>query len=139
MSWSTPADVTGAWIGNDVPDDDALIQVWIDKAEREIRHRVPDLQARIDAEAEEDPPRTDLLASAVDVASAMVTRVFRNPAGIRQENETTGPFTTSRTYGGNVPGALAMTDEDLAKLQGQTGSGAFSISMIPSSSPFAEA
>lgn len=131
-SWTTPADVTGSWIGGDVPTDDAQIQKWIDKAEREIKFRVPDIQIRIDAEA----PRTDLLETAKDVVAAMVVRVFRNPEGIRQTNLTSGPFTTSKTYGGDVPGGLGLTDDELAKLQGQRG-GAFSVNLIPSWSPFA--
>ena len=112
------------------------IQLWIDKAEREARFKVTDLQARIDAEAELDPPSTDLLDAARDVVVAMVTRVFRNPEGIRQRNETTGPFTNSATFGGDVPGGLALTSDELAKLQGVAASGAFTIDMIPSTSPF---
>jgi len=135
MSWTTPNDVTTAWIGAGAPDDDAKIQNWIDRAEREIRFRVPDLQARIDLEAELSPPSTDLLETAKDVTVAMVTRVFRNPEGIRQTNETTGPFTASRTYGGDVPGGLGITDDELAKLQGARG-GAFTIDLIPTTSPF---
>lgn len=135
MSWTTPNDVTTAWIGSGAPDDNAKIQKWIDTAEREIRFRVPDLQARIDLEAELIPPSTDLLDTAKDVTVAMVTRVFRNPEGIRQTNETTGPFTASRTYGGDVPGGLGITDDELAKLQGARG-GAFTIDLIPTTSPF---
>lgn len=135
-SWTKPTDVTGAWIGQDAPTDTTKIQTWIDKAEREIRYRVPDVQTRLDAEAAETPARTDLLETAKDVTVAMVTRVFRNPEGIRQTNETTGPFTSSRTYGGDVPGGLGLTDDELAKLQGARQSGAFTVSMIPSSSPF---
>ena len=134
-NWTTPADVTDAWIGEGAPADAGKIQKWIERAEREVRHRVPDLQARIDAEALEIPPRQDLLELARDVVVSMVTRVFRNPDGIRQTNTTTGPFTESRTYGGEVPGGLALTDVELSKLQGARG-GAFSISMIPPSSPF---
>ena len=134
-SWTAPADVTGAWIGEGVPDDDTQIQRWIDKAEREIRYRVPDIQPRIDAEAAETPARTDLLELAKDVVVSMVTRVFRNPEGIRQANTTTGPFTESKTYGGDVPGGLGLTDDELAKLQGAR-SGAYSIDLIPSTSPF---
>lgn len=134
-SWTVPADVTGAWIGEGAPTDMTKVQTWIDKAEREIRYRVPDIQSRIDAEAAEAPARTDLLEAAKDVVVAMVTRVFRNPEGIRQENETTGPFTTSKTYGGNMPGGLGLTDDELAKLQGAR-AGAFSIDLIPSTSPF---
>lgn len=139
-SWTTPSDVTNAWIGEDVPTDTDKLQVWIDKAEREIKYRVPDVQARIDAEADEAPPRTDLLETAKDVTVAMVTRVFRNPEGVRQRNTTTttGPFsdTGSVTYGGNTPGALALTEDELAKLQGVQESGAYSIDLIPSTSPF---
>lgn len=134
-SWTAPTDVTGAWIGEGAPTDAGKIQKWIDKAEREIRFRVPDVQERIDAESAEIPPRTDLLETAKDVVVSMVTRVFRNPEGIRQVNETTGPFTSSRTYGGDVPGGLGITDDELAKLQGAHG-GAFSIDLIPSTSPF---
>ena len=134
-SWTGPTDVTGAWIGEGAPTDTGKIQKWIDKAEREIRFRVPDIQTRIDAEAAETPARTDLLELAKDVTVAMVMRVFRNPEGIRQANTTTGPFTDSVTYGGDVPGGLGLTDDELAKLQGARG-GAFSIDLIPSTSPF---
>lgn len=139
MSWTAPTDVTNAWIGVDAPTDTARVQVWIDKAEREIAYRVPDIQKRIDAEAAEDTPRTDLLETAKDVTVAMVTRVFRNPDGIRQTNETTGPFTTSKTFGGSVPGALELTDSELNKLQGARVGSAFTVTTIPTSSPFAEA
>jgi hypothetical protein len=134
-SWTKATDVTDAWIGEGAPDDTAKIESWIGRAEREIKFRVPDIQARIDAEAAETPSRTDLQDMAVDVVVAMVTRVFRNPEGIRQTNTTTGPFTESKTYGGNTPGGLGLSDDEVAKLQGQRG-GAFTISMIPTSSPF---
>ncbi|MET0887900.1 MAG: hypothetical protein ABWX92_15795, partial [Mycetocola sp.] len=98
MSWTSPDDVIDSWIGDDAPDDVELIQKWIDKAEREIRRRVPDIQARIDAEAELEPPSTELLETVKDVVGDMLTRKFDNPKGIRQVNTTTGPFTDSTTY-----------------------------------------
>lgn len=136
MAWAVNTDVTGAWIGDDVPTDTAKIDVWIGKAEREIKRRVPDIQDRIDAEAAESPARTDLLDSATDVVVAMVSRVFRNPAGVRQSNttDTAGPFsgTTSVTYGGNQPGALFLTDDEYDALNGEAGArGAFTIDLIP--------
>lgn len=137
MSWTLPVDVTDSWIGSGSPGDEDQVQLWIDKAERFIRSQVPDLQARIDAEAEEVPPRSDLLQDAVDVVVAMVTRVYRNPNGVRQANETTGPFTTSVTYGGDIPGALTLTDAESARLQGKSAGGAFTIDMLPSTSIFA--
>lgn len=136
MSWTTPADVTDSWIGPDRPTDDVLIQTWLDRAEREVRYRVPDLVARIALEAAEVPARTDLLELTRDVVVSMVSRVFRNPEGIRQVNQSsgTGPFSesVSRTYGGNTPGSLALTDDELAKLQGRQSSGAFSVDLLPS-------
>lgn len=140
MAWTTTDDVLDAWIGEGAPADDSLIETWIGKAEREIRFRVPSLQARIDAEAEVVPPATDLLETAKDVVVAMVIRVFRNPEGIRQRNTTTGPFTESATYGGDIPGGLAMTDDELAKLRGQVVSGgAYMIDMIPAGSRYSAA
>lgn len=135
-SWTSPDDVILAWIGEGAPTDDEQTQIWINKAEREIRFRVPDIQTRIDAEAARIPPVTDLLETAKDVVVSMVTRVFRNPEGIRQRNTTTGPFTESATYGGDTPGGLGLTDDELAKLQGVRARGAFTISMIPTASPF---
>jgi hypothetical protein len=129
-SWTLPADIVGAWIGEGAPADDLQVQKWIDKAEREIRFRVPTITARIAA------AEPDLLDTAKDVVVAMVTRVFRNPEGIRQRNTTTGPFTESATYGGNTPGGLALSDDEFAKLQGVRSRGAFSISLIPPTSPF---
>ncbi|MEW2011403.1 Gp19/Gp15/Gp42 family protein [Microbacterium sp. NPDC078814] len=131
--------MTAAWIGGGAPTDTDLIQNWIDRAERLIRRTVKDLQARIDAEAELVPPSTELLATARDVTVAMVIRVFRNPEGTRQVNSTTttGPFSDTRmqTYGGDVPGGLDLTDKEIAALQGAS-EGAFSIDLIPPTSPF---
>lgn len=138
MSWTTPDDVVDSWIGPDAPTDHMLVQKWIDRAEREIRYRVKDLQARMDAEQELVPPSTVLLDLARDVVVAMVTRVFRNPDGTRTVNQSsgTGPFSesVSRTYGGDQPGGLSMTDDELAKLQGLESSGAFSIDLLPARS-----
>ena len=103
MAWATPDDVINAWVGPDAaPDDTDQVALWIARAERRIRAAVPDIQARIDA----DEP--DLLENAVDVAVAMVTRVYRNPSGHRSISgqETTGQFSGSNTitFGGNNPG-----------------------------------
>ncbi len=130
MVWTTPADVTNAWIGEGAPTDAEKVQTWIDKAEREIRFRVPDIQARIEAD-----PTGDLLDTARDVVVAMVVRVFRNPLGIRSVNTVTGPFSGSTTYGGDTPGGLTLTEAELSKLAGARG-GAFTIDLIPSTSPF---
>lgn len=138
MSWTTPTDVTDPWIGDDVPTDTEKVQIWIDKAEREMRRKVEDLQKRIDdeADAEPDVEKRELLKSAVDVAVAMVTRVFRNPSGERSRSDSlgTGPLTetTSVTYGGDMPGQLALTPAELESLQSVQRGGAFEINLIPS-------
>lgn len=136
MTWTDPGDVIDAWIGEGAPSDHSSLETWIGKAEREIRFRVPNIQARIDAEAIAVPTSTDLLEVARDVTVSMVTRVFRNPEGIRQRNTTTGPFTESATYGGDIPGGLGLTADELAKLEGVRQGGAFTVSMIPPTSPF---
>jgi hypothetical protein len=120
-----------AWtIGDDAPTDTALVDVWVGKAERLLRHKVPDLQSRIDGGLE-----PDLLGNVKDVVTSMVQRVFRNPMGVRTVQESTGPLGGSVTYGGDQPGALWVTDTEFAMLN-PTVSRAFMIDMIPSTSPF---
>ena len=134
MTWTTPADVLASWIGDDEPTDTALIDTWIGKAERLIRFSVPGIQARIDA------LEPDLLENVIDVTTSMVIRKFRNPEGIRQVSTGDGPFSQSRTYGGDEPGELVLLDTELARLSGgSAGSRAFTIDMIPSTSPFSPA
>jgi hypothetical protein len=112
MSWTDPDDVIDSWIGDGAPADSALVQVWIDRAERMLRKRVPSLTARLDAE----PPEEDLLETIIDVVSAMVQRVFRNPDGTRTSQSTTGPFSQMVTFGGDQPGYLWVTDDELDSL-----------------------
>jgi len=128
MTWVTAGDVTSAWIGADAPEDAGLLGKWIAKAERLVRSEVPGIQDRIDSATE-----PDLLDNASDVVIDMVIRKFRNPEGLRQVQESTGPFSGSRTYGGTEPGALYLTDDDLKKLTLGTSGGqhAFSVSMFP--------
>jgi len=132
VAWATPIDILDSWIGDDAPTDTILLEKWIDKAEREIRFRVPGIQARITA------AEVDLLANVVDVVSAMVSRKIDNPKGIRQSNTTTGPFTESQTFGGNDPGELALLPSELSKLSvnATVGQKAYSASLIPTTSPF---
>lgn len=137
MAWTTASDVIGDWIGSDAPTDSALVAAWINKAERLLRSKVSELSARIDANPVTEP---DLLSNVKDVVTEMVHEVFRNPERIRQRQEGTGPFTGSVTYGGDQPGALRVTDEQIALLSvAGSARGAFAIDMIPSSSPFSDA
>lgn len=137
MAWTTPSDVIDSWVGDDAPGDQALLAVWIGRAERRLRRLLPDLQARIDAEESAVPPSTELLDTVRDVVAAMVTRVFRNPEGIRSSNTTTGPFTSGTTFGGENPGTLEPTSGELDLLRPAGDDGrAYTICTIPPSSPF---
>lgn len=134
MAWTTATEVIAAWIGPDAPTNTALVGVWVDKAERLLRSELPDLQARIDAGAILEP---DLLGNVKDVVTEMVQEVFRNPEGVRQRQEGSGPFTGSVTYGGDKPGALRVTADQLRRLAAATASrGAFTIDTIPVTSRF---
>lgn len=134
MAWTNSADVIGSWIGADAPTDAALVTTWIDKAERLLRSKVPGLTGRMDAGSTPEP---DLLGNVQDVVTEMVQEVFRNPERIRQRQEGSGPFTGSVTYGGDQPGALRVTAEQIALLSVPgVSTGAFTIDMIPASSPF---
>jgi len=134
MAWTTPAEVTAAWIGGDAPTDAALVGVWVDKAERLLRAKVPTLAGRVVADPVVEP---DLLGNVKDVVTAMVQRVFRNPDGIRTRQDSTGPFSGSVTYGGDQPGSLWVTDAELSMISpAGSNRGAFTIDTIPVTSPF---
>lgn len=128
MAWTLATDVTSSWIGGDAPDDAVLVDMWVAKAERLIRSEVPAIQDRIDGGLE-----PDLLDNARDVVIEMVTRKFRNPEGLRTVQESTGPFSGSRTYGGAEPGALYLTADEMKKLSvsKSTGQRAFTVDNFP--------
>lgn len=135
MAWTTAADVIDSWIGDGAPTDPLLVNTWIGRVERMIRRNIPDLQARLDIEAGLVPASTELLDVTRDIVVAVVTRIFRNPEGVRTRQESTGPLAGSVTYGGNEPGGLALTADELTSLRGSSG-GAFMVDMMPSTSPF---
>jgi len=134
MAWTSAADVVAVWIGDDAPTDLALVDRWVGRAERLLRAKVPGLALRVEADPVTEP---DLLDNVKDIVSSMVQRVFRNPEGVRTRQETTGPFSGSVTLGGDQPGELWITDDELGRIS-LTGSrgGAFTIDTIPASSPY---
>lgn len=134
MAWTSADDVVAAWIGDDAPTDLPKVSVWIGKAERLLRAEVPSLVTRLAADPVTEP---DLLGNVQDVVTEMVQEVFRNPERIRQRQEGTGPFTGSVTFGGDTPGELRVTAKQIKLLSPASDStGAFTIDMIPSTSPF---
>lgn len=133
MSWTVAQDVLDAWIGDGKPVDEAAVTVWIGRAERLVRSQVKGIQVRI--ESGDEP---DLLEDVRDVVVSMVERKFRNPEGVRTRAEATGPFSGSVTLGGDQPGELWITDDELRRIQSPDSSAgaAYSIDLIPSTSPF---
>lgn len=121
----TPEMIQAAWIGADVPDNIEKLEYWIGAAGREILARVPSLPARL-----KNDPTGALAATVTDVVVAVVTRVFRNPSGVRSLMQTTGPFTTNTTYGGDAPGGLELTAGEYARLAPRR-SRAFSVDLFP--------
>lgn len=130
--WVTAEQFQNDWIGYDVPADVDKITAWLGKAERMVSQRVPDIVERL---ASGEP---DLQENIADVVIAMVTRVFRNPEGMRSINSNTGPLTESVTYGGDNPGVLEILPAEMSLLtRGLVGSRrGGTISMIPPWSPF---
>ena len=132
MQWpiTEGMDVVEAWIGDDAPDDDERLRKWVERAERKIRREVPGITGRLAAsDPDHEPDLPDLVR---DVVIDMVTEVYRNPEGIRQMQDTTGPFSGSVTFGGDSPGALVLTKDHLATLAppGRVGR-AFDIDLMP--------
>lgn len=130
MSWVLPDDVTDSWVGSSAPTDLPKLQIWIDRAERLVRRRVPDLQQRIDEESDLDPSVSDLLDTTKDVVIAMVTEVFKNPDGKRSVGTTTGPFTENVTFGGDDPGKLLFLPEYEDLLSGVNPGEAYTVDLI---------
>jgi hypothetical protein len=90
-TWATINDVYDRWVGNDAPDDDNLIQLLLNDAEVVVKSEYPGIQARIDDEL--------LSVDAVKlVVCRMVLRMLRNPEGLTQWQQTTGPFSQGRSF-----------------------------------------
>jgi hypothetical protein len=90
-TWTTPQDVIDRWVGNDVPDDEDLVQALIDDAEIVILSAYPGIQNRIDSGAL-DQARVTL------VTVRMVQRLLRNPEGLNAWQQVTGPFSQQRSF-----------------------------------------
>ena len=125
LLWTAPEDVTARWILDEpIPADNAKLTQLLEDAEDLALGEFPDIQARIDAE-------TLPLGRVKRVLARVVIRHLRNPKGLRQAMDTTGPFSTQVMHGGETPGELALSDEDRAEL-GEARSGrAFTIDTTP--------
>lgn len=130
-TWASYDDIVNRWVGDDLPDDIAVVNQLVLDAEDLIRYEFPDVQDRIDDE--------DLDVGRVKrVVANVVIRYLRNPQGYRSRQETTGPFGESFTVAGDRPGELWLTDADRALLSGDSGGRrpkAFTIDPTPRPSP----
>jgi len=123
--WATVDDIKARWLTGEIPATDTQIATLIDDAEDKI--------------LTEFPKTPDNLASGVlreatvkRVVARMVSRVLRNPEGLRTVQMSTGPFSESTTHGGDNPGEVYLTDDDRRDLGGlRTKGKAFTITTIP--------
>lgn len=123
MAWTTFSDVTARWVGPGIPTDSDLVETLIDDAEQVILASYPLIQDRID---DESLP----LARVIFVVSQMVTRILRNPEGLNSWQQTTGPFSQSRSFGQENTG-IYLTDSELSLLAPITRGKAFEVNLAP--------
>lgn len=108
-TFATPFDVQASWVSTTPLPDDTAIQVWISRAERLIRRRVPDIDNRVE--------RDNLYReTVVDVVVDLVSGVLRNPDQIRSIQENNGPTSGGITFSGDSPGALILSTDHLRAL-----------------------
>lgn len=113
MAWTRTVDIVSRWAGDNVPQDLPLLEQLIADAEEIIRFEYPDIDGRVDDGASGIVPEDPLPIDRVRlVVARMVIRHLRNPEGVRQVTETTGPFSENRTYAGDLPGQLLLTDDE---------------------------
>src|SRR5690554_2311385 len=125
MAWATPHDVRDRWLGpGSIPASDEQLATLIGDAEDTILRAFPDIQQRID---NNDLP----LPRVVKVVCRMVIRHIRNPEGVRSTQQGAGPFQVTRTFGGDEPGALYLSDQDMAELAPGRRGRAFTIDTTP--------
>ena len=108
----------------EIPATPEQLEALIEDAEDTIVARVPDVPQRIGSES---LPK----ARVVKITVALVIERLKNPRGTRQMNSTAGPYTESETFGGNNPGAMFLTDEQIRELTGGSKRAAFTVNTIP--------
>lgn len=138
LTWATPEDVTGRWIGGEIPATTAQITRLLEDVEDTILSEFADMPTRI-ARAEGSDTTTGPSvpkARVAKIAARVVIRHLRNPEGQRSRMDVGGPFTQNVVFGGDEPGSLDLTDEDRAELGGTRTGGAFTIDSGPAGSAY---
>jgi hypothetical protein len=123
MSWTTFADVTDRWVGNDVPTDQALVEALIGDAEAIILAEYPKIQDRITA-------NTLPLAVVKMVVVRMVSRVLRNPENLTYWQQQTGPFGQARNFG-SAGSDIWLTEDEEDLLSPKKRGKAFEVNLAP--------
>lgn len=118
-----PEDVRDRWVGGDLDFTDQTIATLIGDAEDAIRASIPEIDDLVGVSIP--------AGRAKRVISRMVIRVLRNPEGIRTLQETTGQFSGSTTYAGDVLGEIVFTDDDRRDLLGKGPTGRRAYSVMP--------
>lgn len=127
IEWATRDDVKAADLDSTLGTSiDSQIDYWLGRAKRAILNAVPDLEARVTT-------KRVAIDTPGDVQVDLVLGKFANPGGIRTVQETNGPTSGSVTYGGDNPGTLDLSKQQLRDLlgAGKPKGRAGSISMIP--------
>lgn len=121
--WTTPADVTARWVGNDVPTDEDLVAQLLEDAEAVILAEYPRIQERIDGGSLD-------LSVVKMVVSRMVMRVLRNPEALTYWQQTTGPFGQARNFGaGNSD--IWLTDNERQLIAPRRNGKAYNFNIAP--------
>jgi hypothetical protein len=105
-TWTSKQDIIDRWVGADVPQDEDLIDTLIFDAEVVIKSAYPRIQERLDA-------LTLSLDVVKFVVSRMVIRVLRNPDNLGTHQQSTGPFSESRTYRGETDIWLSDSEKNM--------------------------
>lgn len=123
----TAADLHARWVGGTLPPD-GQITTLLGDAEQLIAEEFPSVY---------EAARTDpqVRGRVVRVAVAVVSRVLRNPDGIRSVSDTTGPFAGTTTWAGDDPGELLLTDNDRRVLQGLPAGQTRAFTIMPARPP----
>lgn len=116
MSFATPADVRARWPA--APNDDTLIQAWIDDAATIIRAEYP----WVDDWTGLDPELHSVLTV---VVTRMVVRALSTPFGVRQEQVGDTALVYSDAQ------SLYLTDADRALIDGYGPQAAFTVTALP--------
>lgn len=110
MAWATPTNVRDRWLGpGPLKATDAQLATLIADAEDTAIREYPTIPDRISA-------GTLPLPRVVKAICRMVIRHARNPEGVRFAQEGAGPFQASRSYVGDRPGVMELSEEDRADL-----------------------